>query len=592
MNPESILIAQIEEALRALFDHTADHLALQPTAKDFEGSHTLVVFPFTKALRRKPEEIGQQIGEYLLQNGNLVADYNVVKGFLNLRLHDTVWKAWFSQTLEHSWGLFAPKNQKVMVEFASPNTNKPLHLGHLRNIFLGDSLARILAETGYEVIKANLVNDRGIHICKSMVAYQHFGQGEQPSPQLKGDHLVGKYYVLWDKTYKEQVSQLISQGKDEKEALAEAPILKEAQQTLLKWEANEPQTRALWQQMNQWVYEGFAETFQKIGIQFDKTYYESNTYLLGKDMIEDGLARGVFYRAEDGSVWIDLEDVQLDKKLLLRADGTSVYMTQDLGTADLKYEDFGLDKSIYVVGNEQDYHFQVLFEILKKLGRPYAEGLFHLSYGMVDLPSGKMKSREGTVVDADDLFRNMLEIARTKTEEVGKIEELNEEQKQQLHHTIATGALKYYLLRVEPKKRMLFNPEESVDFEGDAGPFIQYNYARIQSMLRKARQASFSWSAEAFASYPALQASEIELIASLIQFPAKLQEAAQKYAPSLLAQYAYETARAFSKFYNECRVLSAENETARSFRLALSEKTAQILARAFALLGIAMPEQM
>ncbi len=636
MNLALSLSQEIQKAIKAIFDTEVELPTMQATDKNFEGDYTLVVFNYGKTLRQKPEEIAQKIGEYLVANTELVVQFNVVKGFLNLVLAQSVWKDVLAVIQQDpNYGIAPAKNQKVMVEFSSPNTNKPLHLGHLRNNFLGDAISHILAANGYEVIRANLVNDRGIHICKSMVAYQREGNGETPeSTGIKGDHLVGKYYVAFDKALRQEASILqeavfrtneaeatpykvafpaevqtkidavlnkIKQTKEDKKRKElegdlkqliqnQTFLMREAQDLLQKWEAGEPETYALWQKMNGWVYQGFQETYDKIGIGFDKIYYESNTYLLGKDIIKEGLEKGIFYQEKDGSVWIDLSEEKLDKKLLLRSDGTSVYMTQDLGTADLKYQDFKIDKSVYVVGNEQDYHFQVLFKVLAKLGRPYAEGLYHLSYGMVDLPSGKMKSREGTVVDADELVAQMLEIAQQKTDELGKADDFDAEALQKLYHQIAMGALKYYLLKVDPQKRMLFNPEESVDFEGDAAPFIQYNHARICSLLRKAE--SMGISPENHADYQVLRPSEVSLLQMLYNFPKKVEEAAQSYAPSVIAQYVYEVAKGYSKFYNDCSVLMAESEEAKSFRLALSAQTAHILSKAMNLLGIEMPEKM
>jgi arginyl-tRNA synthetase len=636
MNIEQNLSQEIQQAFQSVFEFEIDIPTLQATNKEFAGDYTLVVFPFTKALRQKPEEIATQIGQHLTQNSKWVIKYNVVKGFLNLVLKEDVWK----QTLQFiqqqpAYGNAPSKNQKVMVEFSSPNTNKPLHLGHLRNNFLGDSISRILKANGYEVVKANLVNDRGIHICKSMVAYEREGNNESPqSSGIKGDHLVGKYYVAFDKALRQETSVLqeavfhsqeqsntpykvafpeeiqkkidaiVAKIKEQTDAKKigelqgdlkqiiqnQTFLMREAKDLLQKWEAGESETYSLWQKMNGWVYEGFDETYEKIGISFDKVYHESETYLLGKDIIQDGLSKGVFYQEKDGSVWIDLSADKLDKKLLLRSDGTSVYMTQDLGAADLKYNDFKIDKSVYVVGNEQDYHFQVLFKILEKLDRPYAKGLYHLSYGMVDLPTGKMKSREGTVVDADDLIAQMLEIAKQKTDELGKADDFETEELQKLYHQIALGALKYYLLKVDPQKRMMFNPEESVDFEGDAGPFIQYNFARISSLLRKAEGLGIK--KENMEAYTDLKPSEIALIQIIYNLPKKIEEAAQNYSPSIISQYVYEVAKTYSKFYNDCPVLVAETDSAKSFRLALSAQTAQVLEKAMGLLGIEMPKKM
>ncbi len=636
MNIEHSLSQEIQQAFQSIFEVTIELPSLQATNKEFEGDYTLVVFPFTKTLRQKPEDIASKLGEYLAENSPQIASFNVVKGFLNLVLKENTWKKALEYIQQQpSYGNAPAKNQKVMVEFSSPNTNKPLHLGHLRNNFLGDSISRILEANGYEVIKANLINDRGIHICKSMVAYEREGNGESPqSSGIKGDHLVGKYYVEFDKALRQETKVLheaifrsveqpdtpykvafpeaaqkkidailakIKTQKDSKKISElegdlkqivqnQTFLMREAKDLLQKWEAGETETYALWQKMNGWVYEGFEETYQKIGISFDKVYHESETYLLGKDIIQDGLEKDVFYQEEDGSVWIDLTANKLDKKLLLRSDGTSVYMTQDLGTADLKYKDFQIDKSVYVVGNEQDYHFNVLFKILEKLDRPYSKGLYHLSYGMVDLPTGKMKSREGTVVDADDLVNQMLEIAKQKTDELGKADDFEPEALQKLYHQIAIGALKYYLLKVDPQKRMMFNPEESVDFEGDAGPFIQYNFARISSLLRKAE--SLGIKKDGFDGYSDLKPSEIALIQIIYNLPKKIEEAAQNYSPSIVAQYAYEVAKTYSKFYNDCPVLVAEGEAAKSFRLMLSAQTAQVLEKTMNLLGIEMPEKM
>ncbi|RYY37974.1 MAG: arginine--tRNA ligase, partial [Sphingobacteriaceae bacterium] len=472
------------QAVKELYntDIAPADINLQETRKEFEGQLTIVTFPFTKVSRKSPEQTGADIGEYLKANVPQVAAYNVIKGFLNISIADSFWlDRLYTDILPHTFAAPQYNGQKVMVEYSSPNTNKPLHLGHIRNNLLGYSIAQILDAAGYEVVKANLVNDRGIHICKSMLAWQHWGNGETPeSSGLKGDHLVGKYYVIFDKEYKKQIDALKAEGQTEDEAKKNAPLIKEAQLMLLQWEQGDEAVLNLWRTMNSWVYAGFEQTYKQLGVDFDKYYYESNTYLLGKDIIEEGLAKGVFFKKEDGSVWIDLTEDGLDQKLVLRADGTSVYITQDLGTAQLKYNDFGMDKSIYVVGNEQDYHFKVLFLILQKLGKAGADGLFHLSYGMVDLPSGKMKSREGTVVDADDLMDEMETTAKEHTEALGKVEAFGKEEKAALYHTIGMGALKYFLLKVDPKKRLLFDPAESVDFQGHTGPFIQYTHARIK----------------------------------------------------------------------------------------------------------------
>ena len=487
MNIELSLKKAIQEALLALYE-TKEEVVLQPTKKDFEGNYTYVVFPLVKSFRKNPAEIGNNIGQFVQENNDFVSSFNVVQGFLNIVLTNDVWIGTLNTILtDNSFGTFPTNGKSVMVEFSSPNTNKPLHLGHLRNDFLGESVASILKAGGYEVAKTCLVNDRGVHICKSMLAYQKFGNGETPeSLGLKGDHLAGKYYVEFDKAYKAEIAQLMAEGKTEEEAKKNAPLMLEAQEMLQKWEKGDAETMALWRKMNDWVFEGFNETYKKIGVSFDKIYYESNTYLLGKDVVEEGLQKGVFFKKDNRSVWIDLKEEGLDEKLVLRSDGTSVYITQDLGTTDLKFKDYHNDKSIWVVGNEQDYHFQVLFAIMKKLGRAYADGCYHLSYGMVDLPSGKMKSREGTVVDADELVAEMIKTASETTRERGKIDDFSREEAEKLFHMLALGALKYFLLKVEPKKRMLFNPAESIDFQGNTGPFIQYTHARICSILRKA----------------------------------------------------------------------------------------------------------
>lgn len=595
MNIENTLKQKVAEALQTLFGLQDQPITLQSTLKDFEGSHTLLVFPYTKPLQRKPEEIAQAIGDYLVAHAGIVTKYNVVKGFLNLSLSEEAWLASFQMMRKNSaFGTFPDKRKKVMVEFSSPNTNKPLHLGHLRNNFLGWSVAQILSACGYEVIKANLINDRGIHICKSMLAYQKFGKGETPSSSgLKGDHLVGKYYVEFDKLYKAQIKELEAQGMGKEEAEKKAPAIEEAQKMLLAWEKGDKEVVALWKRMNDWVYGGFAETYQKIGVSFDKIYYESNTYKLGKNIVQEGLKKGVFYQKPDGAVCIDLTTDGLDNKVVQRGDGTSVYITQDMGTADLKYQDFHIDKSVYVVGNEQDYHFKVLFNIMKKMGRSYAEGMYHVSYGMVELPNGKMKSREGTVVDADELVDEMIRIAEEKTTELGKMDSLKPEELPHLYQIIALGALKYFLLKVDPKKKMLFNPEESVNFQGDAAPFIQYNHARICSILRKAEQDKISYNLpESYAEYKTLHSSEIDLLSVLLALPTKVQEAGEAYSPSILAQYSYEVAKGYSKFFADCSIFKADTDAARNFRIALSAQTAYTLKFVLKLLGIEVPDKM
>ena len=586
------IIETTRKAVKYLYniDIAAGDINLQETRKEFEGQVTLVTFPFTKFSKKSPEQTGNEIGAYLLNELKEVSAFNVIKGFLNISIADDHWiDKLYTDILLDDFAVFKPAGKKVMVEYSSPNTNKPLHLGHIRNNLLGFSVAEILAAAGYEVIKTNLVNDRGIHICKSMLAWQKFGNGETPqSSGLKGDHLVGKYYVLFDKEYKKQIEVLIVNGEKENEAKKNAPLIKEAQEMLQKWEAGDLEVISLWQTMNSWVYAGFAETYKKLGVSFDKFYYESGTYLLGKDIIEEGLEKGVFFKKEDNSVWIDLTDEGLDQKLLLRSDGTSVYMTQDLGTAQLKYDDFHMDKSIYVVGNEQDYHFKVLFTILKKLGKEGADGLFHLSYGMVDLPSGKMKSREGTVVDADDLMDEMEQTAKEQALAKGKTDSFSEQEKLHLYHIIGMGALKYFLLKVDPKKRLLFDPNESVELEGHTGPFIQYTHARIRSVLKKASDTE----REKVREYKTLAPVERDLIVSLTQFPENIRQAAEAYSPALIANYVYELAKNYNKFYHESPILQAEDEITKQFRLELSAASGKVINRAMKLLGIEVPERM
>jgi arginyl-tRNA synthetase len=585
------LIKATVEAVKNLYntDISAADVNLQQTRKEFEGQVTIVTFPFTKLSRKSPEQTGQEIGTYLKTEVAEVAGYNVIKGFLNISVADAFWlNKLNTEVLTDDFGYFKPNGKKVMVEYSSPNTNKPLHLGHIRNNLLGYSVAEILQASGYDVIKANLVNDRGIHICKSMLAWQKFGHGETPaSTGEKGDHLVGKYYVIFDKEYKKQIDELKAAGQTEDEAKKNAPLIKEAQEMLQKWEAGDSAVIDLWKTMNGWVYEGFEQTYNKLGVNFDKYYYESNTYLLGKDIVEEGLAKGVFFKKEDGSVWIDLTEDGLDQKLVRRSDGTSVYITQDLGTAQLKYNDFKVDESIYVVGNEQDYHFKVLFLILEKLGKSWAKGLYHLSYGMVDLPSGKMKSREGTVVDADDLIGEMEQTAKEQTEALGKVEGFSEEDKQHLYHIIGMGALKYFLLKVEPKKRLLFDPNESIDFQGHTGPFIQYTHARIRSVLNR---AGVDYSGGA--TVTVLDPVERDLIIALTQFPETITQAAAGHNPALVANYIYELAKAYNKFYHEKSILQAEDETLKKFRLQLSAATSVVIKKGMKLLGIEVPERM
>jgi arginyl-tRNA synthetase len=592
MTIEAILKEDILKAIQKHFDIAAEEIILQPTKKEFEGFYTFVTFPLTKTTRKAPAEIGQIIGNELIENSSIVDKFNVVQGFLNISLKDKTWLESFTNVFtDDEFGTFPANGQSVMVEFSSPNTNKPLHLGHLRNNFLGDALSRILKASGYNVVKTCLVNDRGIHICKSMLAYRELGNGETPeSSGIKGDHLAGKYYVLFDVEYKKQIRALVEEGMSEEEAGKKAPWILEAQKLLLLWENGDAETVALWQKMNNWVYEGFSQTYNKIGVSFDKTYYESNTYLLGKDIIEEGIQNNVFYKKADNSVWIDLTAEGLDEKLVLRGDGTSVYITQDLGTTELKNSDFNNDRYLWVVGNEQDYHFKVLFTILKRLGRTYAEGCYHISYGMVDLPSGKMKSREGTVVDADDLVAQMIQTASDRTQELGKIDDFNSDEAKQLYNQLALGALKYFLLKVDPKKRMLFNPEESIDFQGHTGPFIQYTYARIRSIIRKAEQAGIS------ATIPAetytMHQAERELVFALSQFPVKVISAANEFAPSIISLYAFELAKVYNQFYAEVSIFSDPDPEAVKFRVALSKVVSETIHKALGLLGIEVPERM
>jgi arginyl-tRNA synthetase len=596
MNIQENIIQGIQLAFQNIYNHELplDQISLAPTRKEFQGTYTFVVFPFLKISQTNPDTTAKQIGEYLKDSLSEVADFNVVKGFLNLVLNETLWVDLFKQIYTNpNLGQLPANGQKVMVEYSSPNTNKPLHLGHLRNNFLGYSVAEILSANGYEVIKANLVNDRGIHICKSMVAYQRFGNNETPeSSGLKGDHLAGKYYVLFDKEYKMEIAELKSKGQTEEEAKKNAPILLEAQDMLRKWEANDTEVVSLWKQMNEWVYAGFEATYKQMGVSFDKYYYESDTYLLGKDIVEEGLEKGVFFKKENGSVWVDLTDEGLDEKLVRRADGTSVYITQDLGTADLKYKDFQIDKSVYVVGNEQDYHFDVLFKIMRKLGRSYGDGLYHLSYGMVDLPTGKMKSREGTVVDADDLMREMIETAEQHTKELGKIEGFTEEQAKELYEILGMGALKYFLLKVDPKKRMLFNPQESIEFQGYTGPFVQYSHARIAAILRKADQIGVAYEHPDFSGISTLAESETALIFLLSNFEKKISLAAEEFSPAVIAQYLFDLAKEYNRFYADLPIFHEKDQAIQAFRVALSALTAKTIKKGMSLLGIAVPERM
>lgn len=595
-NLQEKLISSLIDGVSELYGEKIgpEVLTLQETRKEFDGQVTVVVFPITRISKTSPEQTAQQLGAYLQDKLTEIQSFNVVKGFLNLVLTDFYWISLFNAALSDSnFGVFPSNGRTLMVEYSSPNTNKPLHLGHIRNNLLGYSVAEILKAYGYDVIKTNLVNDRGIHICKSMIAWQQQGKGETPgSSGLKGDHLVGKYYVIFDQLYKAEIAELVGQGQSEEEAKKNAPIILAAQEMLRAWEAGDPDVLELWKTMNGWVYKGFEESYQRLGVDFDKFYYESDTYLLGKDIIQEGLDKEVFFRKEDGSVWIDLTADGLDEKLVLRADGTSVYITQDLGTAQLKYDDFQMDESIYVVGNEQDYHFKVLFLILQKLGKDWAQGLFHLSYGMVDLPSGKMKSREGTVVDADDLMDEMYATAKERTEELGKTENLSEEAKTSLYEMVGMGALKYFLLKVEPKKRLLFDPKESIDFQGHTGPFIQYTHARIKSVLSKGEEQGLSNLDVHQTSPDSLGGTELELIQQLSNYPSTIAAAAKDFSPALVSSYAFELAKAYNKFYHEEPILKAEDESVKAFRLRVSAVTASVIRKSMALLGISVPERM
>ena len=592
MTLSQILTPQIEKAVSALFGVTIDKIEFQATRREFEGDITMVIFPLLKLVKSNPVELGNKIGTYLVENVAEVEKFNVVSGFLNIVISDKYYLDFFANTRGiENFGFVSPKeNEKaILVEYSSPNTNKPLHLGHVRNNLLGYSVAEIIKASGKKVYKTQIINDRGIHICKSMLAWEKFGNNETPeTSNMKGDKLVGKYYVEFDKAYKSQINELMQQGKSEDEAKKQAPIIVEAQEMLQKWEAGDEQVMNLWRMMNQWVYAGFAETYKNLGVDFDSYYYESNTYLLGKDVVEQGLEKGVFYKKPDGSVWIDLTEDGLDEKLVLRSDGTSVYMTQDIGTAIQRVKDLSdVGGMVYTVGNEQDYHFKVLFLILKKLGYDWAQNLFHLSYGMVDLPSGKMKSREGTVVDADDLMEDMTETAKSISEELGKLDHYSEEEKAKLYKTIGLGALKYYILKVDPKKRILFNPEESVDFAGNTGPFIQYTYARIQSIIRK---ADFDYSSTMTSI--SLHEKEKELLKQMETFPEIIQNAAQNFSPALIANYTYELVREYNSFYQAVPILGSDNFDEKVFRVQLSKKVADIIASAFSLLGIDVPERM
>jgi arginyl-tRNA synthetase len=592
MTLSQILSAPIEKAIHSLFDVTIDKIEFQSTRKEFEGDITMVIFPLLKVIKSNPVELGNKIGAYLVENVAEVSNFNVVSGFLNIVISDQYYLDFFHDIKDNSqFGFVSHKANEpaVMVEYSSPNTNKPLHLGHVRNNLLGYAVAEIIKASGKKVYKTQIINDRGIHICKSMLAWQKFGNGQTPEiAGLKGDKLVGNFYVAFDKAYKEEINQLMSEGKLEEEAKKQAPIILEAQDMLLKWEAGDPEVMSLWKTMNQWVYDGFGKTYTNLGVDFDSYYYESDTYLLGKDVVQIGLEKGIFEKDPDGSVWIDLTPDGLDRKIVLRSDGTAVYMTQDIGTAIQRVKDFpDVGGMVYTVGNEQDYHFKVLFLILQKLGFDWSKNLFHLSYGMVDLPSGKMKSREGTVVDADDLMNEMTETAQKISEELGKLEGYSDAEKAKLYNTIGMGALKYYILKVDPKKRILFDPEESVDFSGNTGPFIQYTYARIQSIIRK---ANFDFTEKT--TIKVLHEKEKELVKQLELYPEVIQNAAQNHSPALIANYTYDLVREYNSFYQAVPILGSNDNMEKVFRVQLSKKVADTIASAFQLLGIQVPERM
>ncbi|MDP5107107.1 MAG: arginine--tRNA ligase [Polaribacter sp.] len=591
MNIQNTIETKVKEGFLALYNTEIPSVEFQATRKEFEGDITVVVFPMLRFKKGNPVQIGEDLGNYLVENVSEITNYNVVKGFLNLVIDDAFYTNFFNSIYsDSSFGIVSPTadEKAIMVEYSSPNTNKPLHLGHVRNNLLGFSVAEIIKAAGKKVYKTQIINDRGIHICKSMLAWQKYGNGETPtSTGLKGDKLVGNYYVKFDQEYKKEISLLIAQGKTEEEAKKEAPLLLEAQQMLLKWEAGDAETVALWTEMNSWVYAGFDVTYKNMGVDFDTLYYESNTYLLGKDVVNQGIEKGVFYKKEDGSVWCDLTDDGLDEKIVLRSDGTAVYMTQDIGTAIQRVKDFtDVGGMVYTVGNEQDYHFQVLFLILKKLGFDWAKQLHHLSYGMVDLPSGKMKSREGTVVDADDLMVEMTDTAKEISEELGKLEGYSDEEKDDLYKTIGLGALKYFILKVDPKKRILFDPKSSVDFQGNTGPFIQYTYARIQSIIRK---ADFDFSKPVSLD---LHEKEKELLKQLALYPETIQLAAANYSPAIIANYTYDLVKEFNSFYQNVSILGEEDQNKKIFRVQLAHKVAETIKSAFSLLAIQVPERM
>ena len=590
LNIEEFISGVVCRATEELWG-VSDNIQIQKTRKEFEGDYTVVVFPLLRASKKSPEATATELGEKIVASTPQIKSFNVIKGFLNLVVDASFWAERFGEIVStEEFGMAEKSGRTIMIEYSSPNTNKPLHLGHIRNNLLGYSVATILKANGHNVIKVNLVNDRGIHICKSMLAWQLYGGGETPeSSGMKGDHLVGKYYVEFDKHYKAEIKELMAEGMSEEEAKKKAPIMLQAQEMLRKWEAKDPAVYSLWERMNGWVYEGFDVTYKALGVDFDKVYYESQTYLLGKSLVEEGLQKGVFFRKEDNSVWIDLEADGLDQKLLLRGDGTSVYMTQDLGTALSRFEENKLDDMIYVVGNEQNYHFQVLKLVLKKLGYEWSDNIFHLSYGMVELPEGKMKSREGTVVDADDLIADMVGTAREMSDELGKLDGCTEEEAAAICEMVGLGALKYFILKVDPKKTMLFDPRESIDFNGNTGPFIQYTHARIRSIMRKAEEAGIA--TDNFLSAPLLQ-EEVELIKALAEYPAVVRTAGEQFAPSVIAAYAYDLAKQFNGYYHDHSILKEENEAVRSLRLKLASEVARVIRSAMSLLGINVPERM
>ena len=598
MDIQKVITSAVLKAVKELYgaDVPEKMVQLQNTKEGFEGNLTIVVFPFLKTSRKKPEDTAQEIGQWLKENCEAISDFNVVKGFLNLVIAPAAWISLLNDiNADDHFGEKKATDESplVMIEYSSPNTNKPLHLGHVRNNLLGWSLAQIQAANGNRVVKTNIVNDRGIHICKSMLAWLKWGNGETPETAgKKGDHLIGDYYVAFDKHYREEIKELIAQGMDEEKAKQEAPLIKEAHEMLVKWEQNDPEVRALWEKMNSWVYAGFDETYKALGVSFDKIYYESQTYLKGKAKVEEGLEKGLFERHEDNSVWADLTDEGLDKKLLLRSDGTSVYMTQDIGTAEMRFQDYPIDKMIYVVGNEQNYHFQVLSILLDRLGFKWGKELVHFSYGMVELPNGKMKSREGTVVDADDLIQAMIEGARKVSEEAGKSKDLSEEERNEIARICGMGALKYFILKVDARKNMLFNPEESIDFNGNTGPFIQYTYARIRSILRKAEEQGINIPASLETKESPINQKEIDLIQKMQAYGATVEQAGKDYSPSGIANYCYELTKEFNSWYHDYSVLNAEDEQTKLTRLILAKNVAKIIRNGMAMLGIEVPERM